>query len=1142
MSVDGGVTFEDANDGATAPVTGLGGVVIYRLVVTNTGTSDLVNVVINDATLGIVNFPVGDLDAGQSVVLTQVEIPALEQFGRCQDPGDVTNIATVSGQSADTGATVDDSDPAVVRCEREDIQIVKLVSVDGGVTFFDANSSDTAPTATVGSGALYKLVVTNTGTSDLTGVVVNDATLGIVDFAVGDLAAGQSVTLTDGEIPALSKPARCADPGDVTNIASVSGVSVDTGTTVSDTDPAVVKCVREAITLLKEVSVDGGASFHDANDPSSAPAATLGSGAIYRLTVTNTGTTVLENVVVNDTTLGIEDFVVGTLGVGEVRVLDQGQIPELAPADVCATPGNVTNIASVNGTSPRTGNTVSDSDPAVVKCVRERIDIVKEVSVDGGVTFLDANDPAGAPATSVGSGALYRLTVTNTGTSDLVNVVVNDAQLGIVDFAVGDLAAGQSVVLTQGEIPALEQPARCQAPGDLTNIASVDGESVDTGNTVSDSDPAVVRCEQVAVCAIEVDKTCAVLPPPSSGDLLCQAAISATTLRYTGPDLSNATVVFEGDKRGLATYTGVDLVSGVTVLTSAQENGFTIDAGDGEGLGSKTRITINGVLEIIHTSCSAIYAADQPAPLDGGTPNPPDSSKGDPSPNWEVVNFRDKDGALVVEPDPTPPDGEQSCIIQPREASCETLGKPTTLVFRYTGDDCPGSNSQGNSSECTGTVDGTAGVTVTVDTGDGYAASPQTVPPGGLFEVTRGGSDFKSNTVIDIANAGGTQSNTVHTSCSQPLKVGDTFGALELVSFNGDSGGGEVVYRYLVSNVGNTDVTLTSVFDDLLGEQLVPAPQALPQGGFVELFSGTEVISAETTNVVDVAGNVAGDPSATCAATDSVTVEIAPPPPPPVTCSDIKDLTSLRLVWDGPDGVNLESEVGQVITGINRGDIIVLQTPKADTGNDVDVFLTGAVDGQSQFHISCSDAQMNGNEDCGAAQGNGKGDDTSLVNQWLLDGMTGQNGSFTCNIPQATGAVLEGSFPGNSAGGATGTSDVTGAATLDLGDDRKAKWSLTNNGDSDVFVTRVTVTWPAAHGQVKKFTLSGDVAKDVFDATSPTTVPDDKAFESDPNKRKIKKGETKKLEIHFTDAFKGHAEADFTYTVEFDSGQVLSFP
>ena len=119
---------------------------------------------------------------------------------------------------------------------------------------------------------------------------------------------------------------------------------------------------------------------------------------------------------------------------------------------------------------------------------------------------------------------------------------------------------------------------------------------------------------------------------------------------------------------------------------------------------------------------------------------------------------------------------------------------------------------------------------------------------------------------------------------------------------------------------------------------------------------------------------------------------------------------------------------------------------------------------------------------------------------------------------------------------------MTGAATLDLGDDRKAKWSLTNNGDSDVFVTRVTVTWPAAHGQVKKFTLNGDVAKDVFDATSPTTVPDDKAFESDPNKRKIKKGETKKLEIHFTDAFKEHTDADFTYTVEFDSGQVLSFP
>jgi hypothetical protein len=132
--------------------------------------------------------------------------------------------------------------------------------------------------------------------------------------------------------------------------------------------------------------------------------------------------------------------------------------------------------------------------------IEPEIELLKEVSVDGGVTFFDANDSASAPATAVGGGALYRLTVTNTGTSDLVNVVINDATLGIVNFLVGNLAAGQTVVLTAGEIPQLDQPGRCEVPGDVTNIATVNGDSVDTGNTLSDSDPAVVRCEEEEGC------------------------------------------------------------------------------------------------------------------------------------------------------------------------------------------------------------------------------------------------------------------------------------------------------------------------------------------------------------------------------------------------------------------------------------------------------------------------------------------------------------------------------------------------------------------------------------------------------------------------------------------------------------------
>jgi hypothetical protein len=45
--------------------------------------------------------------------------------------------------------------------------------------------------------------------------------------------------------------------------------------------------------------------------------------------------------------------------------------------------------------------------------------------------------------------------------------------------------------------------------------------------------------------------------------------------------------------------------------------------------------------------------------------------------------------------------------------------------------------------------------------------------------------------------------------------------------------------------------------------------------------------------------------------------------------------------------------------------------------------------GESMFHVSCSDDDMDGVEDCGKNQGDGKGNDPGLVNDWLLEGMSG---------------------------------------------------------------------------------------------------------------------------------------------------------
>ena len=187
----------------------------------------------------------------------------------------------------------------------------------------------------------------------------------------------------------------------------------------------------------------------------------------------------------------------------------------------------------------------------------------------------------------------------------------------------------------------------------------------------------------VTQCSIEVLGTCVVEMPPTKP--ACDAKIAATTFKYTGPDLYNATVEFVGKNEGYASYT-TDLISGVTILTSAGQNGYTIDARPTD-LGSKLSVYINGEEEIIHTSCSVPYTVGLPPPL-----NPPkskdhcDTKKGSKSTkgsdssnpassNWTVIAFVDKEGD-VVETTTTEP--ALACEIPAKGSASVTFGYQVT--------------------------------------------------------------------------------------------------------------------------------------------------------------------------------------------------------------------------------------------------------------------------------------------------------------------------------------------------------------------------------------------------------------------------------------------------------------------------------
>jgi hypothetical protein len=846
----------------------------YLLDVVNTGSETLVDVVINAPDFGLVNEPVpaecGSLEPGEICTIAfndpNTVYSGLQKPNVCSVPGMVTNMATAVGRGETSGIVVSDDDPAVVNCVVEPhITMLKEVSLNGG-EFLDANTVATGPSGLLGDDAAYRLTVTNDGTETLVNAVVSDVTLGLVNVALGvDLLPGDVIILNQGTVgfEALNVIDRCNSIGTHLNTARVDAEGEFSSTAVNSEDPAYVNCEDPQIELLKQVSIDG-INFFDADlaTDQDVPVGIVGLvDATYRLILTNIGSESLTNVMVTDAALGI-DALISDLAPGETRVIASGDtgFGSLYQAARCeGTPGNKLNIATVSANGVISGAAVSDDNPANIKCISgPSIELLKQVSLTGAEPFYDADTVETGPTGLIGDDATYRMIVRNIGDEDLTNITIDDSALGIVSALVSELPIGAEVVLDSGDFgfDALYAAGRCDAVGTKLNVAQVHASGAITNTSVMDDDSANINCEAIEQCELSVDKTCSV-KVVSSDDKLCTESISATTLRYTGPNQTNATISFSGKDGGNVVYTNVDLDSNVTILTQASQNGYTLDAGIGDKLGSKTTITLNGQDEIIHTSCSAIYFAGQPAPLDSNTPAPANSSKGDPSPNWTVVNFRQKDDVVIAE-----------------------------------------------------------------SSNDGQALD----------------------------------------SCDVPFS------------------GAEVTYAYHVNNTGTSDIEVTSIFDDALGELLLATPTALAAGDSFSLSSAPVFINQTTMAAVNVTANVSGNTGVTCPAIDVADVVVAAAPE--YSCADGKPV-NLGITYVGgscsdsnnsqgssksscsgdssgfePVTMKLTDKKGGVYLSqlVNVGDTVVLDGNGQKLDSETNVIITkgNSVLQRINFHTSCS--------------------------------------------------------------------------------------------------------------------------------------------------------------------------------------------
>jgi len=477
------------------------------------------------------------------------------------------------------------------------------------------------------------------------------------------------------------------------------------------------------------------------------------------------------------------------------------------------------------------------------------IDIEKYTNGD------DADFPTG-PKIPVGGMVEWKYVVRNTGNVDLTDVSVTDDKLGLI-CTIGNLAAGATQTCNK---------TGTAVYGQYANMGTVTGKY--NGTIVTDQDPS--HYYGLPDCNLEVTKTCEVMQPPSM--FVCSNAkpIDVLTMKWNGTETINIKA-WKGQVGSTLLATINNVMPGQEVSVSGYAGAPNdviweiFDAMTGTKIGNS----------VFHISCSDV---DMNGPEDCGKPQGDGKGLSGYINKWIFEGMAGNGQVLDCTPMPTTP--TSSCTLTPSPApSCTTEGKPTSLTFTYSGGGCSaGNNPQGGKATCSGSIDPTKAVTVTASGGkSSYAVSPTSVMPGETFTVTAS-SGFAADSVIKLSNTGGTETLGIHTSCSQSLEVGNIFGSLTLTAFNGKTGGNNVIYTYIVKNLGSSLINLSGQ-DDKLGSIFTGVSLG---SGESQTFTRSATITETTTNVLSVTGFFPGTTMA-CSGSASATVTV-PGTPPPTGC------------------------------------------------------------------------------------------------------------------------------------------------------------------------------------------------------------------------------------------------------------------
>ena len=369
--------------------------------------------------------------------------------------GTVINTFYASGYQISTGG-----DDAFDHDVQKSSQVIDpAIHIEKSTNGQDADSP-TGPYIAIGGLVTWEYVITNTGDSPLSNIIVTDSEGGVTPLYVSGDDGDNILQTTETWI---YQAGGTAVAGQYSNTGYVTGTPL-VGPDVSDDDPSHYFGSEACIHIEK--STNG----QDADLPTG-PVIPVGGVVNWEYVVTNCGDVPLSNVVVwdNNGTPGDPGdnwhptFVGGDTSNFGVLDLTETWIYQ---AIGTALAGQYANNSRATGTPP-VGPDVSDDDPSHYFGSAPAPDIHIEKHTNG----VDADNPTG-PYINIGNIVTWTYYVTNTGGVDLNSIVVTDNMPGVTPaYVSGD---GGDLILQTTETW-IYQATGTAVAGQYANIGTVRG-------------------------------------------------------------------------------------------------------------------------------------------------------------------------------------------------------------------------------------------------------------------------------------------------------------------------------------------------------------------------------------------------------------------------------------------------------------------------------------------------------------------------------------------------------------------------------------------------------------------------------------------------------------------------------------------